>query len=116
MLLAPSYSWIDHSNRVIVSMMLGRDEKRGFMRMNIESEVSVSRPGSSQMYSGKSVDLSASGVRFITQMAVTVGETLAVQLNAGTPVTPPLAVTISVVRVIEHGDGRYDVAGLTRSA
>ncbi len=82
--------------------------------MNIESEVSFSRPGSVQVHSGKSIDLSASGIRFVTQMPVTVGETLAIHVNPGVSITPPLEVTMAVIRVVENDDGQYDVAGLTQ--
>ncbi len=110
----PLDSWIDHDNMVTALMILSRDEKRAFMRMNIESEISFSRSGSNQTYTGQSIDLSASGMRFTTQMPITVGETLAVLVNPGVSITPPLAVTLSVMRVIEDEDGQYDVAGLTQ--
>ncbi len=95
-------------------MILSRDEKRNFMRMSIESEVSFSRPGSVQVHSGKSVDLSASGMRFVTQMPVSVGETLAVHVTPRVSITPPLEVIMAVIRVVESDDGQYDVAGLTQ--
>ncbi|MFC1749987.1 PilZ domain-containing protein [Pseudomonadota bacterium] len=103
-------------NTVIESMVIGRNDKRDYIRMSIESEVSFNRPGSSDVFSGKTVDLSATGIRFLTQSPVKVGEMLEVVVKPGVDVTPPLASTMAVVRVIQSEDGKdYDVAGVMRT-
>jgi hypothetical protein len=109
------YSKADHSNTVIEAMIRGRDDKRDFIRMSIESEVSFTRPGSSETYSGKTMDLSATGLRFITKTHVQVGEMLEITIKPGVAITPPLEVTMAVVRVVETEDGQYDVAGVTKT-
>lgn len=110
------YSKVDHSNAVIESMIIGRNDKRDFIRMNIESEVSFSRPGSTETCDGKSIDLSATGMRFITKTLVAVGEMLEISVKPGVSITPPLEVTMEVVRVVETEDGQYDVAGVTKTS
>lgn len=109
------YSKVDHSNTVIESMIIGKSEKRDFIRMNIESEVSFNRPGSDETFQGKTVDLSATGLRFITEAPVQVGELLNITVKPGVSITPPLDITMAVVRVEKTEDGHYDVAGVTKS-
>lgn len=109
------YAKVDHSNAVIESMITGKDDKRDFIRMSIESEVNFTRPGSTEAYSGKTVDLSANGLRFITNTPVKVGEMLDVTIKPGVAITPPLEVTMAVVRVVETEDGQYEVAGVTKT-
>ncbi len=107
------YSKESLPNSVIESMVIGREDKRDFHRMSIESEVSFSRPGSSETFLGKTVDLSATGIRFVTQTPVKVGELLDIVVKPGVDVTPPLATTMAVVRVTKEDDSPdYDVAGV----
>lgn len=109
------YSKADHSNSVIEAMIIGKSDKRDFIRMSIDSELTFCRPGSKQSYSGKTIDLSATGMRFITKAPVAIGEMLEIVVNPGVAITPPLEVTMAVVRVLETEEGHYDVAGVTRS-
>jgi len=107
------YSQDTLSNTAIDSMVIGRDDKRNFIRMSIESEVSFNRPGSNEMLAGKTVDLSATGIRFITQSPVNIGELLEIEVKPGVDLTPPLISTMAVVRVTQSEDGKdYDVAGV----
>lgn len=109
------YSKVDHTNTVIESMIIGKSEKRDFIRMSIESEVSFHRPDSGVTYKGKTIDLSATGMRFLTKSPVHVGELLEISVKPGVSITPPLEVTLEVIRVEETGDGQYDVAGITKT-
>jgi len=110
----PFYSKAEHSNAVIDSMIIGRNDKRDFIRMSIDSVVDFTRPGSNDAYSGKTVDLSATGLRFITKTPVKVGELLEITIKPGIAITPSLELTMAVVRVAETEDGQYDVAGVTK--
>ncbi len=83
--------------------------------MNVESEVSFSRPDSSETHYGKGIDLSATGMRFLTKTAVSIGETLDICVKPGVSITPPLEITMTIVRITETEDGQYDVAGLTKT-
>lgn len=109
------YSKADHSNAVIESMIIGRNDKRDFIRMNIESEVSFGRPGSSERFTGRTIDLSATGMRFVTRSEVELGEILEISVKPGVSITPPLDVRMTVVRVDKTADGQYDVAGVTKT-
>ena len=109
------YAKVEHPNTVIESMIIGKDDKRDFIRMTIESEVTFTRPDSTEIYEGKTIDLSATGIRFITSTEVKVGEMLDITVKPGVSITPPLDITMAVVRVTKTDDGRYDVAGVSKT-
>lgn len=103
-------------NSVIESMIIGRNDKRDFIRMNIESEVTFSRPGSNEVFTGKTIDLSATGVRFSTKAELQAGETVSLSVKPGVEnLTPPLDVTLEIVRVDQTENGEYDVAGVIKT-
>ncbi len=116
MTLKSFYSKDALSNTVIDSMIVGKNDKRDFARMSIESDVSFNRPGVGEIFSGKTVDLSATGIRFVTQTPVRVGELLEIEIKPGVDLTPPLISTMAVVRVTQSEEGRdYDVAGVMQN-
>ena len=105
------YSKENHSNAVIESMIVGKSDQRGFLRMGIESELTFQISGNNETYSGKTKDLSATGICFNTEQAVTEGDMLQISVKPGTDITPPLDVMITVIRVTAGQNGGYDVAG-----
>ena len=95
-------------------MHYGRDDKRKYPRMQMDSEVTFSRPGSQQNMTGQAKNLSADGLCFITPMAVAAGETLTVTVHPGSAITPSLDTRMKVTRVIEQ-DQHYEVAGILQA-
>ncbi len=104
------YSKAVNSNSVIESMIIGKSDQRGFIRMDIESEISFKIADGSKSFTGKTNDLSATGVAFNTDTVVSVGDTLHLTVKPGTSITPPLEVSVSVIRVEPSKDGGYNVA------
>ncbi len=105
----------DNKNSVIESMIIGRSDKRDFIRMNIESEVDIRRPGESTSFQGITEDLSANGVRFKTSTPVKAGEELHVTVKPKNTITPPLEMTVEVIRVDISEDGlSYEAACAVR--
>jgi hypothetical protein len=96
-------------------MIVGRNDKRNFIRMNTESEISFKKTGSDQSFTGKTIDLSATGIHFITEAPVAAGDMLEVIIKPGVDVTPPLETTVAVVRADKTDDGKYDVAGVMQN-
>jgi len=94
--------------------MIRKDDKRSFIRMSIESAVIFTRPGSTEEHSGKTVDLSATGLRFITKTPVKVGEILDITVKPALH-HATTGCNDAVVRVVETEDGQYDVAGVTKT-
>lgn len=106
----------DNKNSVIESMIIGRNDKRDFIRMNIESDVEFTRAGDAKSFTGTTLDLSASGVRFTTSTRVTAGEKLHVVVKPKNDITPPLEMEIEVIRADLSEDGKsYEVAGVSHS-
>lgn len=103
----------DVSNRARDLVMIGRNDKRDFIRMSIDARIVFNRINSKSEHSAKTKDLSATGLRFITDIPVDIGEQLEVAIYPGTDLTPPLLATMTVVRVFRDADSnKYDVAGL----
>lgn len=106
------YSKEHNSNSVIDSMIIGRNDQRGFLRMDVNSQLSFSISGSDNIHEGIAQDLSATGLRFTTRQKVNVGDMLDICMKPGIDITPPLETTMAVVRVTETEDGQYEVAGI----
>lgn len=106
------YSKLHNTNSVIDSMVIGRQDQRGFLRMDVKSTVTFKICGTDTIYEGVSQDLSATGLRFISKQKVNVGDMLEINMKPGIDITPPLTTTLAVVRVVETDDGQYDVAGV----
>lgn len=106
------YSKENNFNSVVDSMVIGRNDQRGFLRMDVKSTLTFKFSGDSETHEGISQDLSATGLRFITSQPVKVGDMLEIHLKPGVEITPPLETSMAVVRVRQTDDGQYEVAGV----
>ncbi len=73
-------------------------EKRDYIRMFVNADVSFKRQGNNQNFQGKSRDISGKGVSFITSEPVTEGEILDIVVNAVEASVPPLEIVAKVMR------------------
>jgi hypothetical protein len=90
--------------------MLDYSEKRSFIRMPLNCPVRLqSRSGEASALEAELLDLSAAGVRFVSERAHDAGERLQITLRPENPITPPLEAEVSVIRCAEVEQG-YDVA------
>ena len=105
------YSKQNNSNSVIESMVIGRQDQRDFLRMNVQSKLTFKIQGSDEIYEGTTADISATGVRFISKQKVNVGDVLEISLKPGVEITPSLEAALTVIRVTATDDGNYDIAG-----
>jgi len=108
------YSKQNYSNAVIESMIVGKSDQRGFLRMGIESELTFQISGKNETYTGKTKDLSATGICFNTDQVVAEGDVLQISVKPGTDITPPLEAMLTVIRVTPGRNGGFDVAGEIR--
>ncbi|ALP53469.1 hypothetical protein Tel_10085 [Candidatus Tenderia electrophaga] len=106
------YSKGNNSNSVVDSMIIGRNDQRGFLRMDVNATLTFKFCGADDVYEGASQDLSATGLRFVSPQKVSVGDMLDVCMKPGIDITPPLETTLAVVRVTQTNDGQYEVAGV----
>lgn len=76
------------------------DEKRAFMRINLESEIHYRLVESDEFHAAKCTSLSGSGVSFITSTICAEGEALEIKITPQNGVTPSFVAFVEVVRVL----------------
>lgn len=90
--------------------MIDYSEKRDFIRMPMHCPVRLrSVPNDQGDEMAELLDLSASGLRFLSRKAHDAGQRLHVTVTPHHPVTPPLQAAVSVVRC-EPIDNGFDIA------
>ena len=87
------------------------DEKRGFIRVPVDCEVTLERASDGRRFPATGKNLSASGVLFHTDERLEPGEQLDIRIEANQALYSVLDATIEVVRVEAVGDGRSYAVG-----
>ncbi|NOQ78272.1 MAG: hypothetical protein GQ546_02615 [Gammaproteobacteria bacterium] len=91
-------------------MTINYDEKRSFYRMSVDCHIEFSEVGSSEKFKGDGKNLSADGVKFITDHELTEGQELDVIVHPVIQTVTPLTAKAKVVRVVKDEDsGKYIV-------
>jgi len=78
--------------------------------MSINADITYRIDGDGAMYTGRSDNLSHSGIKFITEKALIPGNTIAFMLASSDGKVDPLEATVRILRV-EPSENRYIVAG-----
>ncbi len=88
------------------------EEKRQFKRMELSSQLQFRRTGDTRLFKGATMDLSASGIRFITSEALNSGEFLQIVINSQHPQVAPLVAEGHVLRAVALTDDadRYEIS------
>ena len=93
-------------------MPIDYSEKRNFFRMNMDCNMVYSVNGSGNEESGTVLNLSGDGMSFITQEQVDPGTVVHISISPENSVTPPLKVTVEVLRCDQKNDAnRFEIAG-----
>ncbi len=95
--------------------MLSHDEKRDYIRMDVDCDITYKLAGSSAVNTGKCTTLSGAGVSFIATQAFDVGLAMEVSILPKNQITPPMTAFIEVVRSVKQGDGSYEIAASIKS-
>ncbi|MEX0615263.1 MAG: PilZ domain-containing protein, partial [Methylophaga sp.] len=87
-------------------------EKRQFQRMELSSQLKFRRVGDTKLFKGAMMDLSASGIRFITSEALNSGEFLQIVINSQHPQIAPLVAEGHVLRAVAltNEGNRYEIS------
>ena len=85
----------------------GHEEKRDYIRMAVDCQIFYEDPVGKK-HQGRAINLSGSGVLFMTDTPPTLGSELAISVRPDTPVIQPLDVLAKVVRV-DRVDGKFEV-------
>ena len=84
-------------------------EKRGFVRMPIDCELSFSPLDGAETYQGKVINLSAGGILFASEQSIEIGTRLEIVLTPANSVTPPMQARVVVARV-EARESLFEIA------
>ncbi|MEM7561683.1 MAG: PilZ domain-containing protein [Pseudomonadota bacterium] len=89
--------------------MIDYAEKRDFLRMPIDCELSFAESGSEERFVGNVVNLSGKGILFTSSERFEAGTALEILLTPSNSETPPMEATVSVTRVTDY-EPVYEIA------
>ena len=89
--------------------MIEYAEKRDFLRMPIDCELSFCETGSSKQYQGNVINLSSKGILFTSNEKFERGTSLEIVLTPSNSITPPMEATVRVSRVVDN-DVLFEIA------
>jgi len=92
-------------------MSANYSEKRNFFRMNMECNAEYTVNGSKNQRTGKISDLSGDGISIIIDQSVKPGTEIHVSIRPTNSVTPPLNVTMEVLRCEQQDTDNFLLAG-----
>jgi len=85
------------------------DEKRDFIRMRVDTEITLSLDNSDKHVKGFCRDLSGTGMLIEVAEQVTEGITCKTTLPSSNDAFPALNASIKILRCIEMGEGKYQL-------
>ncbi len=89
--------------------MIDYAEKRDFLRMPIDCELSFGRRGDDARHQGKVINLSSKGILFTSSEGFAEGEQLDILLTPSNALTPPMEAAVVVSRVTDN-DASFEIA------
>ena len=89
--------------------MIDYAEKRDFLRMPIDCEMTFSKTGSTRQYSGSVINLSSKGILFTSKEKFDEGSVLKITLTPSNSDTLPMEATAVVTRVTSN-EVLYEIA------
>lgn len=95
--------------------MLTHDEKRDFIRMQVDCEITYRQPDGQEKQMGRCKSISGAGISFIAQQNYAVGLAMEVSISPKTNITPPMTAFIEVVRTSKLEEGSYEIAAIIKS-
>ncbi|WP_347989162.1 PilZ domain-containing protein [Methylomonas sp. AM2-LC] len=95
--------------------MLNIDEKRDFIRMDVDCDITYKPADSTMNKTGRCTTLSGAGLSFIAEELFEVGLAMEVSILPKSALTPPMTAYIEVVRTTDLADGKYEIAAIIKS-
>mgnify|MGYP001300167052 CR=1 FL=1 len=95
--------------------MLTHDERRDYIRMDVNCDVTYKLADSSEIKAGRCTTLSGAGVSFIADEAFEPGLAMEISIIPKTSITPPMTAYIEVVRSTKIDDNQFEIAGAIKS-
>lgn len=94
--------------------MLDHGEKRDFIRMTVDCQVSWREVGAEEVHMGNTKNLSGKGILFLAETEIPIGTLLEVNVSPDNDVTPQLDATVEVVRIEILKPGKYEIGCLIK--
>ena len=91
--------------------MLEYDEKRNYIRMELDCDITYKLEESNEIFQGRCSTLSGAGVSFFAEQFFAPGKAMEINIAPKSPLTPPMTAYIEVVRATKRDDNRYEIAG-----
>jgi len=95
--------------------MLTHDERRDYIRMDVNCEIAYKTADSDQYKTGLCTTLSGAGVSFIADQPFELGLAMDINITPKSNITPPMAAHIEVVRCSKRNDNEYEIAAVIKS-
>lgn len=95
--------------------MLEHDERRNYIRMEVDCEVLYKLPNANEEFKGQCTTLSGSGVSFIAEKNFEAGIAMEIQILPKNAMTPPMNAFIEIVRTSRQEENKYLIAASIKS-
>ncbi len=95
--------------------MLEYDEKRDYIRMDIDCDITYRLADSDEVLHGRCTSISGAGISFISDNNYETGKAMEVRVLPARSVTPPMIAFIEVVRSNRLAEGNYEIAAAIKS-
>lgn len=95
--------------------MLTHDEKRDYIRMEVDCDITYKLANSNDIKTGRCTTLSGAGVSFMADQTFDAGLAMEVSIIPKTAITPPMTAFIEVVRSVKREDNQYEIAAVIKS-
>lgn len=95
--------------------MMEYDEKRNYIRMEVDCDITYKMADSNEHYHGRCTSISGAGVSFIADRPFDSGKAMEINVVPQNTVTPPMTAFIEVVRSTKRDNERYEIAATIKS-
>ncbi|MCQ8105144.1 PilZ domain-containing protein [Methylomonas sp. SURF-2] len=95
--------------------MLAHDEKRDYIRMEVDCDITYKLANSQEIKTGRCTTLSGAGVSFLADSSFEAGLAMEVSIIPKTSITPPMTAFIEVVRSVKRDENQYEIAASIKS-
>ncbi len=95
--------------------MLEYDEKRDYIRMDIDCDLTYRLADSEEVHHGRCTSISGAGVSFIAATNFEAGKAMEIRVLPARSVTPPMVAFIEVVRSSRLPDDTFEIAAAIKS-
>jgi hypothetical protein len=95
--------------------MLEYDEKRNYIRMEMDCDIAYRLVDSDQLQQGRCSSISGAGLSFIADCCFDLGKAMEATIIPKNKITPPITTFIEVVRSTQKSDGSYEIAAAIKT-